>query len=233
MYDKARAADTARRIATSGITFGVALGIYTLVVSREHITHVGQAIGLNTFEANTLFLLIDFIAVFGKVLTNSKLAAKTRRIGREGLFSGLGLSLVCNVVSGLIKGGIIPADLSGSGIGAAGYGAFVVALLVWIERAVSNCRPKASVERKPKADKPPAPAAATSTTTSTITAAASTPKRCPAGCTCGRHKPRPGRVPQPPAAAPVSPAHASLVAQPDGGLLVPDLATVRQVAGVR
>lgn len=223
MNDKARAAETARRIANSGITFGVVLGVYTLVVSREHITHVGQAIGLNTFEANTLFLLIDFVAVFGKVLINRNLSAKTRRIGRQGLMAGLGLSLVCNVVSGLIAGGIIPANLSGNGIGQAGYGAFIVAMLVWIEHAVSNCKPKANIERKPQADKPAAPL------TSSTAAPASTPKRCTAGCTCGRHKPRTGRVPQPPAAAPVSP-----IAGPVGSdIIVPDLATVRQVVGVR
>lgn len=226
MNDKARAAETARRIANSGITFGVVLGVYTLVVSREHITHVGQAIGLNRFEANTLFLLIDFVAVFGKVLINRNLSAKTRRIGRQGLMAGLGLSLVCNVVSGLIKGGIIPAELSFNGLGQAGYGAFIVVMLVWIEHAVSNCKPKATIERKPNAVKAPAPP------TTTTAAPASTSKRCTTGCTCRRHPANRGgsngRTPQPPPAAPVSPGHG-----PANGILVPDLATVRQVAGVR
>lgn len=231
MNDKARAAETARKIARSGITFGVALGIYTLAVSRGHITHIGYAIGLSKFEAETLFLLVDFIAVFGKVMTHPRLSARTRRIGREGLLAGLGLSLACNVVSGLIAGGIIPEDLSGGGIGPAGYGAFIVTILVWIERAVSSCKPKANIERKAQAVQPSAPAAPLTITAPPQPAPS---RRCTQGCTCARHRPRAGRTPQPPAAAPVSPAYASKVAPPEGGLLVPDLATVQRVAaGVR
>jgi hypothetical protein len=160
MNDKLQATETARKIVNSGLTFGVILGIYTLWISRDHITHIGYAIGLGGFEAQTLFLLVDFIAVYGKVLTNRKLSAKTRRIGKQGLLTGLGLSLVCNVMSGLIKGGIIPADLAVGGVGAAIYGVFIVAMLVWIEHAVSNTKAKASTteRRAPRAPKAPAEA---------------------------------------------------------------------------
>jgi hypothetical protein len=135
--DKAKAMAAAKRIATSGIVFGIVLGLYTLFVSRTHITHIGYAIGLPTFEAETLFLLVDFIAIFGKLLTNRKLSAKTRRIGRQGMKTGLILSLICNVASGLMTGGY----------GAAGYGAFIVGMLLWIEYAVANIKPKTSAPR--------------------------------------------------------------------------------------
>lgn len=158
MNDKLAAVETARKIAKSGVMFGVVLGLYTLFISRDHITHIGYVLGLGAFEAETLFLLIDFVAVYGKVLTNRNLSAKTRRIGKQGLLAGLGLSLVCNVVSGLIKGGIIPADLPMRGVGAAIYGAFIVGMLVWIEHAVSNTKAKAvNPERRPRAPKAPAP----------------------------------------------------------------------------
>lgn len=157
MNDKLAAAETARKIVKSGVMFGVVLGLYTLFISRDHITHIGYVIGLGAFEAETLFLLVDFIAVYGKVLTNRKLSAKTRRIGKQGLLAGLGLSLVCNVVSGLIKGGILPAELAGRGVGAAIYGAFIVAMLVWIEHAVSNTKAKAvsTEQRRPRAPRAP------------------------------------------------------------------------------
>lgn len=135
--DKAAAIAAAKRIANSGIAFGLVLGLYTLFVSREHITHIGYLIGLKPFEAETLFLLVDFIAIFGKLLTNRKLSAKTRRIGRQGLWAGLLLSLVCNVASGLLSGGY----------GAAIYGAFIVGMLLWIEYAVANIKAKASAPR--------------------------------------------------------------------------------------
>lgn len=145
MQDKLKAAKAAKRTMVMGIVSGALIALYGLWISRGHITHIGYALKLTPFEAETLFVLVDFLAIYGKVLTNRRLVAKTRRIGYRMMLTGGALSLACNVASGVMSGGF----------GAAGYGAFVVGIVAWLEYAIANTRAKSiSLEpRTPRARK--------------------------------------------------------------------------------
>lgn len=132
MQDKDKAAAAARRTARIGILSGVLIFGYGLWVSRSHITHIGHWLDLSRFEAETLFILVDFLALYGKVLTSPRLSAKTRRYGFRVMMLGLALSTVCNVGSGLIAGKI----------GGAIYGVFLVAIIVVVEYGVSITKAK-------------------------------------------------------------------------------------------
>ncbi len=128
MSDKILAARAAKRTQVFGIVSGALIALYGLVISRDHITHVGHAIGLNDLEAKTLFIFIDFVAIYGKLLTSKRLKAKTRKIGYGFLAFGGLASLTCNVASGII----------GGSFGAATYGAFIVAIVAGLEYSVAN-----------------------------------------------------------------------------------------------
>lgn len=130
--DKVKAAKAARRTAVLGILSGVAMFAYGLWVSRTHITHIGHALRLSEFEAETLFVLVDFLALYGKVMTSKHLQAKTRRYGFKVMMFGLALSVACNVTSGILAGSL----------GAAVYGLFVVVIIVIVEYGVSITRAK-------------------------------------------------------------------------------------------
>lgn len=132
--DKTAAINAARKTVAFGKAAGIIIALYGLFISREHITHVGYAMGLDALAAETLFVFVDFIAIYGKVLTSPRLAAKTRRIGYRLLIVGITLSVVCNVTSGILH----------HSIGAAVYGAFVVAIVAMVEYAVANTRAKST-----------------------------------------------------------------------------------------
>jgi len=144
MHDKAKAAAAAKRTAVVGILSGVAMFAYGLWISRGHITHIGHWLELSRFEAETLFLLVDFLALYGKVLTSKRLSAKTRRYGFKVMMFGLGLSTICNVGSGLLV----------ERIGAAFYGVFVVMIIVIVEYGVSITKAKttSTTPRAPKTE---------------------------------------------------------------------------------
>lgn len=145
MNDKLKAAAAAKRTVAMGIVSGLLIALYGLWISRGHITHIGYALKLTPFEAETLFVLVDFLAIYGKVLTHKRLQAKTRRIGYRMMLAGGTLSLTCNVASGVMSGGI----------GAALYGAFVVGIVAWLEYAIANTKAKATqtAARAPRAAK--------------------------------------------------------------------------------
>lgn len=84
-----------RRTVAMGILSGALIAVYGLYLSREHITHVGYAMGLKPLEAETLFIFIDIVAIYGKMLTSKHLTAKTRRTGYKFLAFGGAASLVC------------------------------------------------------------------------------------------------------------------------------------------
>lgn len=153
MNDKIRIARAVQRAKTIARMIGAGLLAYGLYLSAGHITEVGQFIRLNSIEAHTLFVFIDIVALFGKLLTSSLLVAKTRRIGYKLMMLGGGLSLACNVAAGAVR----------SDWGRAGYGAFIVAMIVLIEYATVNIKGKTvnTEGRKPKA---PVVAPATSVT---------------------------------------------------------------------
>jgi hypothetical protein len=175
--------DPVRRTVAMGILSGALIAVYGLYLSREHITHVGYAMGLKPLEAETLFIFIDIVAAYGKMLTSKHLTAKTRRTGYKFLAFGGAASLVCNVASGVMN----------DSIGAAAYGAGIVALIAALEYGVANTKGKVSRTTK-TADAP---------ATSAAPAPKVTTKVCAAGCTCGKHNRT--RKPRIPVSAPVSP----------------------------
>lgn len=120
-------------------------------------------------------MFVDFVAIFGKVLTAKRFAAKTRRIGYRFLAAGGVASLACNIASGLLH----------RSIGAAVYGAFIVGIVAALEYAVVNIKAKATK----------------STPTPQATPAKQS-RSCPAGCTCGKHR-KAARRPRAPKAAAV------------------------------
>ena len=83
-----KAANAARRTVAFGLVSGALFAIYCLYLSREHITYVGYFLRLKPIEAETLFLFVDFLALFGKMLTSRHLSAKTRRIGYKWMIGG-------------------------------------------------------------------------------------------------------------------------------------------------
>ena len=156
------------------------LMVYALYVSKDHSTHVALWIGLSGYQAHTLFVLIDLPALVGKVLQLHYFTPGTRRVGTKLTYISGSLSLACNVGSGAI-------DLA---IGAAAYGAFVVGMFLYLEYVLTKIKSASAVTHaKNNAPAAPAPKHAT--------------KKCPAGCTCGKHNRT--RTPKVPAAAPVSP----------------------------
>lgn len=178
--DKLKAAKAAKRSAVIGVLSGVAMFAYGLWVSRGHITHIGYWLQLSRFEAETLFVLVDFLALYGKVLTSKRLSAKTRRYGFKVMLTGLALSTLCNVGSGLLAGAL----------GAAFYGVFLVAIIVIVEYGVSITRAK-TVSTEPRQRTPKAP--------EVVRPAGS--RKCEPGCTCKRHK---AAYPVSPGVGPVS-----------------------------
>ncbi len=144
MNDKVKAAAAAKRTMVFGVISGALIALYGLWISRSHITHIGYALGLNTSEAETLFVFIDFIAIYGKMLTSKRLTAKTRRIGYRFLIFGGVASLACNVASGALLGQP----------GAAVYGAFIVGIVAALEYAIANTKAKTVVKPRTRAVTP-------------------------------------------------------------------------------
>lgn len=120
----------AKRTATFGMISGLLFAGYALFLSRENITHVGYVIHLKPIEAETLFLFVDFLALFGKMLTGKRLQAKTRRIGYKWMIGGGTASLACNFFSGAVNGNY----------GEALYGTALVLLIVALEYTIANTK---------------------------------------------------------------------------------------------
>lgn len=166
---------------------------FVLWVSRDHITATAHMIGLHGYQASTLFILIDIVALVGKVLTMSYFAKSTRTMGFRLMVVAGTLSLACNV-------------FAGNNIGERIYGVFIVGLFVGLEQVVTRIKPAASV----KAAKTRAANAAAA-----VAPVAKTRKACPAGCTCGKHnRRRAGEVVNPvsPGSVPVAELNASMAA---------------------
>lgn len=162
-------ADNVRKL-ISAVVLGIM--IYALYVSRSHITHVGYAIELTPFEAETLFVLIDVPALVGKLLTGKLFAPSTQKSGRRLMWTTGALSLGCNITSGAIGGGVGPAV----------YGAFVVVMFVTLENVLGKIRPAAAVTKARRAVEPVAEVQPVRTTRArvarpAVAVAASTPRR--------------------------------------------------------
>jgi hypothetical protein len=116
---------------------GFAIMGYGLFISRAHITHIGHWLGLPGYQAETLFIFIDFVAVYGKLLTFTRHA---RRYGFWVMIFGFAMSTACNVGSGLIDGAW----------GVAGYGLFLVVVILVVETGVSMIRGRRPKRRRQK-----------------------------------------------------------------------------------
>lgn len=159
----------ADRTKTAVILVVTAILGFVLYVSRDHITHTAYMIGLHGYQAETLFILIDVVALIGKVLMMKYFAKSTRTIGLRMLLIAGSLSLLCNVTAGTNFGERI-------------YGAGIVFLFIGLEQVVTRIKPAASV----KAAKTRAANAADAATPA-ATATVVTRRKCQTGCTCKRH----------------------------------------------
>lgn len=129
-----KVADRIKTVVTVVVALIMVLALY---VSRDHITDVAHRIGLTGYQAETLFLLVDVVAVIGKVLQLKYFAASTRKVGKRLMFGAGVISLTCNVASGWLSGGYGPA----------GYGVFVVVLFLVLENVLTKIKPAAAVTR--------------------------------------------------------------------------------------
>lgn len=141
MNDKIRIANAVRRVKIVARVIGTALLAYALFLSASHITEVGHMIGLAGIEAGTLFVFVDVMALFGKLLTLRYFVAKTRRIGYKLMLTGGLVSLVCNVTAG-------------DTWGARGYGAGIVCFAIAMEYATMNIKGK-QVNTEPRRTRTP------------------------------------------------------------------------------
>lgn len=138
----------ADRIKNAVVAVVTLLMVYALFVSRDHITDVGYRIGLHGYQAESLFVLVDVVALIGKALMLKYFSPATRNMGRNLMITSGLLSLVCNVASGWLSGGY----------GTAGYGVFIVVMFLVLENVVTKIKPSAAVTRaKNAASAPTAP----------------------------------------------------------------------------
>jgi len=121
--------------------------VYALYVSKDHITHVAHFIGIPGWQAATAFILIDLPALIGKLMGLKYFSATTRKAGRQMTYFSGSISLICNVASGLILGSF----------GAAGWGAFVVMMFLYLESRITKIKPASSVTRAKNAANGEAP----------------------------------------------------------------------------
>jgi len=127
----------ADRIKTLVVVVTALIMVYALYVSKDHITHVALFIGIGGWQAHTAFVLIDLPALIGKLMGLKYFAASTRKAGRQMTYLSGSISLICNVASGLILGSF----------GAAGWGAFVVMMFLYLESRITKIKAAASVTR--------------------------------------------------------------------------------------
>lgn len=137
----------ANRIRAAVTVVATLIMVYALFVSADHIGHVATLIGLDGYQASTLFVLIDIPALVGKALRLRYFAASTRRTGLRLMIASGVLSLTCNVASGWFGGGVGPA----------GYGVFIVVMFLVMENVVTKIKPAAAVTKAKNAANETAP----------------------------------------------------------------------------
>lgn len=115
--------------------------LYALYVSKEHVTEVAQWLGIPGWQAKTAFILVDVPALLGKLMGLPCFKPATRKAGREMTYVSGSISLACNIGAGLII----------HSWGAAGWGAFVVGMFLYLENKATKIGPAAGVTRKKNA----------------------------------------------------------------------------------
>lgn len=167
-------ATIASRVKTAVTVILTAILVFVLFVSRDHITQTAYTIGLRGYQANTLFVLIDIVALIGKVLMLKYFARSTRKLGMWMLCVSGSLSLACNV-------------FAGHNLGERIYGAFIVILFVALEQVVTKIKPAASVKAAATKAANAATAQAAPQASIPNVRIAGTGRKCQAGCSCKRH----------------------------------------------
>lgn len=74
--------------------------IYALFVSFLHIVHTANMLGLYGWQAYSVPVAIDGLALFGMFIRSEKFAAETRRMGKIVALGAGSVSLVANVYAG-------------------------------------------------------------------------------------------------------------------------------------
>lgn len=146
-----------------------------LYFSFSHITDLALRFGATQTEAAAAPFYVDGFMLLGRMAMSRRFTARTNAIGKRFLVGGALVSLAANIAAGQTLGSRV-------------FGALVVAGFVLCEWLAGQFRTRAA-KPAPK----PEPAKRTGG------------RKCPAGCTCGRHNRKAPRTPKPPA-APVSPA---------------------------
>jgi hypothetical protein len=148
-----------------------ALGAVTL--SFTHIVALCSSIHMG-WQSWLAPAFIDGLALLGRLGQSKRFAAKTRRAGHRLMLSAGLLSLAANIGAGHNLGERI-------------FGAMVVVGFVVAEWYAAQLAPVTPRTRRTA----PATATATQTPATPAVPAAKTTRRCPAGCTCGKHNRRP------------------------------------------
>lgn len=172
------------RMIASAIVFSVLL--FVIYVSRDHITEVGyKYLNLTEdYQAQTLFVLIDILAMVGKALNSKYFDRATQIAGAILMYIAGAISLLCNILAG---------DTLGQQI----YGVGIVAVFVGLEAVIVRIKfaawVKAAITRARRS------AAAVVADVALIAQPAAQPASVPAsagirpsrkhavGCTCGVH----------------------------------------------
>lgn len=157
--------NTARGIARTLVTVFMLGSLY---LSFTHIAHLFETLGLTTNERWLAPAFIDTYMVLGKLLSLKCWTPKTRRIGHRVVIIGALLSLAANVLAG--------GSYGGRALGVLVVAGFLTGEWLLTVMVATTVRPA-----KPAAAPAPAPAPA---------AKKAPAKRCPAGCTCGKHRVR-------------------------------------------
>lgn len=175
------------RMVASAIVFSVLL--FVIYVSRDHITEVGyRYLNLTEdYQAQTLFVLIDILAMVGKALNSKYFDRSTQIAGATLMYLAGSISLTCNILAGDTLG----QQIYGVGIVAVFVGLEAVIVRIkfaaWVKAAITRARRAAT----PVTTETPVSVPATIVPASVPASAGIRPSRKHAvGCTCGVHNRR-------------------------------------------
>lgn len=105
--------------------------VYTMVMSSSHIIETSFKIGLTGWAAYTSPILIDAVAVVGKLGRLERFTDATRRSSLRLLLFGGAMSLTANVYAG-------------ENLGQRIHGVLVVVVMLWIESHITKLKLKAA-----------------------------------------------------------------------------------------
>jgi hypothetical protein len=120
--------------------------IYLLTALSLSFTHIAELFGLlgSDWQRWIAPVMIDMVAVIGKISMGPQFTAKTRKIGNRALWIAGSISFTANVTVGVVEGKAGDAIL----------GAIVVFGALWAEGHLHNLRPV--TKRAPRTAKAPA-----------------------------------------------------------------------------